>query len=46
MKYWRVHGIKIVLYIDDGICAAQTYEVCEQNSKFVQDSLANAGFRD
>ena len=23
---------------------AQTYELCEQNSKFVQDSLANAGF--
>ena len=43
MKYWRGHGHKVVVYSDDGICSVAA-EKAEAASRFIQESLANAGF--
>ena len=43
VKYWRGHGYKVVVYLDDGICSVKTQRA-ETASRFVQESLANAGF--
>jgi len=43
VKYWRGHGHKIVVYLDDGICSVEA-EKAEVASRFIQESLANAGF--
>ena len=43
VKYWRGHGFKIVVYLDDSICSVEA-ERAEAASRFVQESLANAGF--
>ena len=44
VKFWRKHGNKIVLYIDDGIGAFESLEGCKKSSEFVRVSLAKAGF--
>ncbi len=44
VKFWRKHGIKIVLYIDDGIGAAESLQECAEASNFVKLSLQEAGF--
>ena len=38
VKFWRGNGIQIVLYLDDGIGTAQTYEMCCHHAHFVWDS--------
>ena len=44
VKYWRSHGIKIVIFIDDGIGAASSYGKCKIVSEFVKMSIEDSGF--
>ena len=44
VKFWHGKGIKIVMYLDDGIGAAKGIERVCRDSKLVQDTLARAGF--
>ena len=44
VKLSRLHGIKIVLYLDDGISTANSHKQCFKNSVFVKSSLPKAGF--
>lgn len=44
VKLWRFHGIKIVIYLDDGFSIAETFPACMSNSNFVKSSLIRAGF--
>ena len=44
VKYWRAQGIRVVLYIDDGIALASSVEEGLVVSKVVQRTLGNAGF--
>ena len=43
VKYWRLHGFLIVVYIDDGICITIGLEEAKRNSKSVRDTLIAAG---
>ena len=43
VKYWRLQGLLIVIYIDDGICITIGLEEARRNSKFVRDTLIAAG---
>ncbi|XP_021348504.1 uncharacterized protein LOC110447257 isoform X1 [Mizuhopecten yessoensis] len=43
VKYWRMHGIPIVVYLDDGWWCAEKAE-CLEMSKFVKESIMNSGF--
>ena len=43
VKYWRLHGLLIVLYIDDGICITIGLEETKRNSKFARDTLIAVG---
>lgn len=43
MKYWRNSGIDIVLYLDDGLGFGRDLLTCLNASKFVQDTLTQAG---
>ena len=43
VKYWRLHGLLIVVYIYDGICITIGLEEAKRNSKFVRDTLTAAG---
>ena len=42
LKYWRLHGLLIVVYIDDGICITIDLEEAKRNSEFVRDTLIAA----
>ena len=44
MKFWRENCCQIVLYIDDGIGTAGTYDICKRTAVFVKASLKQAGF--
>lgn len=44
MRYWRGQGIKVVLYLDDGIGAAKGAAESAKASAVVQDTLNMAGF--
>ena len=42
---WRLHGIKIVLYLDDELLPQMHINTCfAENSVFVKSSLLKAGF--
>lgn len=43
MRYWRKQGIRIVLYIDDGIVLAASSEEAVQISVIIQNTLGKAG---
>ena len=43
VKYWRLHGLLIVVYIDDGICVTIGLEEAKRNSRFVRHTLIAAG---
>lgn len=43
VRYWRACNIRIVLYLDDGLVMAQTFEECQSISDFIQKSLEQAG---
>lgn len=44
VKYWRLNGIKIVMFLDDGWGSNKTFEQTEADSYFVKNSLEMAGF--
>lgn len=44
VRYWRQSGVNIVLYLDDGLGLAKSYEKGVSDSLFVKQSLENAGF--
>lgn len=44
VRYWHSQGIKAVVYVDDGIVSALSFELAEWARKIVQDNLCNAGF--
>jgi hypothetical protein len=44
VKHWRPGGRRVVVYIDDGICAAATSEETEEHSVAIQADLGEAGF--
>ena len=43
VKFWRGHGLRIVVYLGDGIYSVQA-DRAETTSEFVQSSLEQAGF--
>ena len=45
VSYWRGKGIRIVMYLDDGIGAAAGETEAIRASKIVQSTLEQAGFR-
>ena len=44
VKYWRNHGIKIVLFLDDGWSTNSDRKLCLADAYFVRNSLERAGF--
>ena len=44
VKYWRSNGVKIVIFIDDGIGAAGSHSKCKSVSKFVKETIDLSGF--
>ena len=44
IKHWRTNGIKIVIFIDDGIGAAGSSFKCKAASNFVRRSIGLSGF--
>ena len=43
VKFWRGYGLRIVVYLDDGIYSVQA-DRAKTTSEFVQSSLEQAGF--
>ena len=43
IKYWRLKGLLIIIYIDDGICISIGLNRATRNAKFVRDTLKRAG---
>ena len=41
---WRSKGVKMVLYIDDGICVAKSRELALKHTLLIEDDLSRAGF--
>ena len=44
VRYWRSKALSIVLYLDDGISAAQSFSKCEEHSLLVRSDLFKSGF--
>ena len=44
VRYWRARGVRIVLYLDDGLGAASGSQATTEASKLVQTTLGQAGF--
>ena len=44
VKHWRGKGLRTVVYLDDGIVAANGLEAAERASVMVKQDLARAGF--
>ena len=44
VRYWRSFGIKIVVYLDDGIGAVEGRDRCAEVAQFVKSSLEKFGF--
>ena len=42
--YWRARGLRIVVYLDDGLCAAAGLDAARLASDLVRSSLSKAGF--
>ena len=43
-KYWRVQGLCIAIFLDDGWAIVQDREVCRIKARAVRADLCNAGF--
>ena len=43
VKYWRQQGLRIVLYLDDGIVAVQSKQAALTASRAIQEDLDRAG---
>jgi hypothetical protein len=44
VKYWRGNGIKIVIFLDDGLGTNSTYDLTKRDVQFVESSLIETGF--
>ena len=44
VQFWLAHGLRTVLYIDDGIIISQNAQTVLDNVKLIQATLDNAGF--
>ena len=44
MRYWRSKALSIVVYLDDGISAAQSFSKCEEHSLLFRSDLFKSGF--
>ena len=44
VKRWRLVGMKAIMYIDDGICSAKSYNEAESHGIRIKDDLDKAGF--
>ena len=44
VRYWRGQGLRVVAYLDDGLCAVNCMEVAESASQLVRRTLDQAGF--
>ena len=44
VRYWRARGIRITVYLDDGLAVASDKQQALEASQLVQNTLANAGF--
>ena len=44
VKYWRSKGRRVIVYIDDGICAASTLREAEEHCTAIQADLGKVGF--
>jgi hypothetical protein len=44
IKYWREQGIKIVMFLDDGLCGENSYEKSNRISHQIQVDLGLFGF--
>ena len=44
VKRWRNKGLKVVLYIDDGICVGATKQATSHAAKMIRQDLTRAGF--
>jgi hypothetical protein len=43
-SYWRLHGIKITIFLDDGLVIENNYESCKVLSLKIKHDLDRAGF--
>ena len=44
VKLWRSLGLRVIVYIDDGICAAGSHSKCLQYKELLVSDLGKAGF--
>ena len=44
VRYWRSTALSIVVYLDDGISASQSFSKCEEYSLLVRSDLFKSGF--
>ena len=44
VRYWRARGIKITVYLDDGLAVASNEQQASDASQIVRDTLKKAGF--
>ena len=44
VKFWRREGIKICVYIDDGLGAFPSLDLAVEDAEFVRNSLTQCGF--
>ena len=44
VKYWRAKGLRIIVYLDDGLCAMAGEDKAAEASVLVQSTLNQAGF--
>ena len=44
VKFWRREGIKICVYIDDGLEASPSLDIALDEAEFVKNSLTRCGF--
>ena len=44
VRYWRAQGLRVVVYLDDGICAVTGRQAAQAASELVKTTLSKAGF--
>ena len=44
VKHWRKSGIKIIVYLDDGLCIETTFELAMKHSEIIRQDIKDSGF--
>ena len=44
VRYWRGQGLRVVVYLGDGLCAAESAEAAAAVSQLVRHTLEQTGF--